>query len=51
MIDCQTVTAHLASLGARRMPRRDFLGEVKRLVSEPGHALPWAIDADLPAAL
>jgi leucyl/phenylalanyl-tRNA---protein transferase len=51
MIDCQTVTAHLASLGARQMPRREFLREVRRLTSEPGHALPWTIDPDLPNSL
>jgi leucyl/phenylalanyl-tRNA--protein transferase len=28
MIDCQQNTAHLASLGAREMPRRDFLSHV-----------------------
>ncbi|HEY6508293.1 MAG TPA: leucyl/phenylalanyl-tRNA--protein transferase [Vicinamibacterales bacterium] len=51
MIDCQTVTAHLASLGARQMPRRAFVRDVERLTGEPGHPLPWTIDADLPAAL
>jgi Leu/Phe-tRNA-protein transferase len=45
------VTAHLASLGARQVPRRDFVRDVKRLADEPGHPLPWAIDTDLPAAL
>jgi leucyl/phenylalanyl-tRNA--protein transferase len=28
MIDCQQNTAHLASLGAREMPRRDFVSHV-----------------------
>jgi leucyl/phenylalanyl-tRNA--protein transferase len=30
MIDCQQNTQHLASLGAKEMPRSDFLTRVKR---------------------
>jgi leucyl/phenylalanyl-tRNA---protein transferase len=45
MIDCQLETEHLLSLGAERMPRRQFVHEVERLVDEPG--LPWQLDEDL----
>jgi leucyl/phenylalanyl-tRNA--protein transferase len=47
VIDCQMQTTHLASLGAREMPRRDFLALVDRLVQEPGKPGPWTLDEDL----
>jgi leucyl/phenylalanyl-tRNA--protein transferase len=46
VLDCQLVSAHLATLGARSMPRRDFLPLVVRLCREPGPSV-WALDADL----
>ena len=45
IIDCQMETAHLASLGARPIPRREFRALLDRLVVEnvaPGH---WQADA------
>jgi leucyl/phenylalanyl-tRNA--protein transferase len=44
MIDCQMSTAHLASLGAREVPRAAFLREVRRLVGQPGVPAPWRFD-------
>jgi leucyl/phenylalanyl-tRNA--protein transferase len=41
MIDCQMPTAHLASLGAREVPRHDFLAEVERAVRQPPVPAPW----------
>jgi leucyl/phenylalanyl-tRNA--protein transferase len=44
IIDCQMETAHLASLGARPIPRDDFLVRVATLVDQgcvPGH---WPAD-------
>jgi len=41
MIDCQMPTPHLASLGARQIPRREFLAEVRRAVQEPSIPAPW----------
>ena len=41
MIDCQMPTAHLASLGAREIPRPDFLAEVERAVRQPPVPAPW----------
>jgi len=35
MIDCQQRTAHLASLGAREIGRREFCAQVARQVQEP----------------
>jgi leucyl/phenylalanyl-tRNA--protein transferase len=47
MIDCQMSTAHLASLGAREIPRADFLREVHRLVRMPQVRTRWEPDGDL----
>ena len=47
MIDCQMQTAHLASLGARTIARRDFLLALSELINypvPPGH---WRLDDDL----
>jgi leucyl/phenylalanyl-tRNA--protein transferase len=35
MIDCQQETRHLHALGARAIPRRDFLAEMTPLISAP----------------
>ena len=51
LIDCQTSTAHLASLGACELPRAEFLGEVARLVRLEAPARPWTFDADLLAGV
>lgn len=45
LIDCQLETDHLRSLGAERMPRRQFVGEIRRLVEEPSPT--WVMDEDL----
>jgi leucyl/phenylalanyl-tRNA--protein transferase len=45
LIDCQLETDHLLSLGAERMPRRQFVAAVARLVKEPPPV--WRLDADL----
>ena len=47
LIDCQMSTPHLASLGAREIPRSTFLREVERLVREAPVPPPWTPDADL----
>ncbi len=41
LIDCQMRTRHLASLGAREIPRRAFLARVAELVSRPASPAPW----------
>lgn len=50
LVDCQMSTAHLASLGAREIPRAEFLRHVERLVRRPGVPAPWVLDAGLPDA-
>ena len=47
MIDCQMSTSHLASLGAREIPRAEFLGRVEQLTRKPSVPAPWALDGDL----
>ena len=44
LIDCQMSTAHLASLGAREIPRTEFLQHVDRLARLPAVPSPWAPD-------
>ena len=47
LIDCQMATAHLASLGAREVPRTDFLRSVSELVNYPTALERWRFDDDL----
>ncbi len=42
MIDCQQETAHLASFGARPIPRREFAARVAALIHSNGPDHPWA---------
>jgi leucyl/phenylalanyl-tRNA--protein transferase len=46
ILDCQTVSTHLVTLGARPVPRREFLPMVARLCRKPG-PLVWRLDEDL----
>ena len=45
LIDCQMETAHLASLGARTLPRADFVERVAEWVNLPHRSGPWSFDA------
>lgn len=47
LIDCQMKTAHLASLGAREIPRADFVRRVRELIEWPHRPGPWRPDRDL----
>jgi len=47
MIDCQMNTRHLASLGAREIPRDLFIKELQKLIAYPNSATPWIFDHDL----
>ncbi len=51
LIDCQMSTAHLASLGAREIPRARFLAEIARLVRQPSVPGPWQLEVDAAALL
>ena len=45
LIDCQMSTPHLASLGAREIPRADFITRLRTLTATPGLPGRWPIDA------
>jgi leucyl/phenylalanyl-tRNA--protein transferase len=47
MIDCQMNTRHLASLGAREIPRAEFVVRLRELINYPNIASPWKLDHDL----
>jgi leucyl/phenylalanyl-tRNA--protein transferase len=47
MIDCQMNTRHLASLGAREIPRAEFVARLQELVNYPDLATPWKLEHDL----
>jgi leucyl/phenylalanyl-tRNA--protein transferase len=46
LIDCQMNTPHLASLGAREIPRAEFVGRLQELVN-CAPVTNWRFDADL----
>ncbi len=45
MVDCQMNTAHLASLGAREIPRAEFTRRLRELIHYPAVPAPWRISA------
>lgn len=45
VIDCQMSTAHLASLGAREIPRQEFLAGLTRWTNSGDVAGRWPLDA------
>ncbi|HEX7971745.1 MAG TPA: leucyl/phenylalanyl-tRNA--protein transferase [Thiobacillus sp.] len=45
LIDCQMETPHLASLGARTLPRAAFTARLAELVNLPHRPGPWHFDA------
>jgi len=47
MIDCQMNTPHLASLGAREIPRKEFLMRLQELIHYPNLSSPWIFDDGL----
>jgi leucyl/phenylalanyl-tRNA---protein transferase len=46
-VDCQMSTSHLSSLGAREIPRVEFLRELGPLIRRDAVPSPWRFDADL----
>jgi leucyl/phenylalanyl-tRNA---protein transferase len=46
LVDCQVYTRHLASLGAREWPRREFLSALKAALERPTRRGPWRFDPD-----
>jgi len=49
MIDCQMNTPHLASLGAREIPRTEFIKQMQELIHYADRELPWKFEHDLVA--
>ena len=47
MIDCQMNTSHLASLGAREIPRTEFIQQLQELIHYANQESPWEFDHDL----
>jgi leucyl/phenylalanyl-tRNA--protein transferase len=47
LIDCQMSTPHLASLGAREIPRAEFVRHVARLSARDAVPTPWRLEGDL----
>lgn len=47
MIDCQMQTPHLASFGARDIPRADFMRRLRELVNYAAGPAEWRFDNDL----
>ncbi len=47
MIDCQMKTPHLASFGAREIPRAAFMRKLSELVNYPATSGKWRLDNDL----
>lgn len=47
LIDCQMRTAHLASMGAIEIPRREFVRRVAGLVAQPAVPAPWRFDPEV----
>jgi leucyl/phenylalanyl-tRNA--protein transferase len=50
LIDCQMKTEHLATFGAREIPRREFLERVRGLVAQPPVPPPWLLEPASPRA-
>ena len=44
LIDCQMNTAHLASLGAREIPRAEVIARLRQLTAGPADAGRWPVD-------
>ncbi len=44
MIDCQMNTMHLASLGAREIPRTEFIQRLQELIHYPDMSSPWKFE-------
>ncbi|HVS27634.1 MAG TPA: leucyl/phenylalanyl-tRNA--protein transferase [Burkholderiales bacterium] len=47
LIDCQMKTAHLASFGAREIPRKQFTRKLEELINYAGIQGKWRLDHDL----
>jgi leucyl/phenylalanyl-tRNA--protein transferase len=48
LIDCQLPSAHLERMGARAIPRADYLVLLRDALAAQGHDSPWRFDSDDP---
>lgn len=48
LLDCQVYSAHLERMGARLMPRAEFMRRVDELTALPGVPSPWQFGAGIP---
>lgn len=48
LLDCQVMNPHLASLGARELPREEFLARLVRNRERPTRRGPWHLEPDVP---
>lgn len=46
LTDCQLPSAHLERMGARSIPRKDYLALLRAALRHPGRANPWHFDMD-----
>lgn len=51
LIDCQIENPHLISLGAKSIPRQEFLSILKNNVDSEAAPKPWAFDVDILASI
>jgi leucyl/phenylalanyl-tRNA--protein transferase len=51
LIDCQMPTAHLVTMGAREIPRAEFLRRLHVLIRQTPVASPWSLQAGLAETL
>jgi len=47
MIDCQQETAHLSSLGATPIPRKQFLEQLQISLNQSNIEIPWTFDKQI----
>ena len=50
VIDCQQATPHMISMGARCIPRADFIALLEDQCTLPGKPAPWIVDESLDVA-
>ncbi|MFP4081114.1 MAG: leucyl/phenylalanyl-tRNA--protein transferase [Ectothiorhodospira sp.] len=50
LVDCQTPSDHILSMGAESIARTRFSARLDQLCAVPGRPAPWAVDATLPIA-
>ena len=46
-VDCQVPTRHLVGLGAREIPRSEFLSRLEAALAKPTRPGPWRLDTGL----